>query len=90
MLTSDGTVTSPDGTQFTGKLSGSSGYPQHLLKDPSGNTASLTMSGGVTTATDALNRTVFSTNIPIGQPGQIPAGPYYVTTPSTASSTGLR
>ena len=89
MLASDGVVTYPDGTIFTGIVYGSSGYPGHTLQDTNGNTASLTISGTVATATDALNRTVFSTNIPIGQPGPIPAGLYYVETPSSTSSTGL-
>lgn len=50
------------------------------LTDPNSNSVTLTTSNGVTTATDALGRTVYTTNIPIGQPGQIPANTYYVKT----------
>jgi YD repeat-containing protein len=89
MLASDGTVTYPDGTVFTGTQFGSSGYPVHKLRDPNGNTAAVTISGAIATATDALNRTVFVTNIPVWQAGQIPAGSYYVNTPSSTSTTGL-
>lgn len=87
MLTADGAATYPDGTKFTGAIFGQVGYPQHLLEDSNGNTASFTTSGGITTASDAFNREIFSTNIPIGQPGQIPANIYYVDTPKPSSST---
>jgi YD repeat-containing protein len=50
------------------------------LTDPNSNSVTLTTSNGVTTATDALGRTVYTTDIPIGQPGQIPANSYYVKT----------
>ncbi len=63
-------VTGPDGTSASGGV----------LRDPNGNSASLQTSGGVATATDALGRTAFTTNIPVGQKGQIPAASYYVRT----------
>ena len=48
--------------------------------DANGNRVSISTVSGVTTVKDALGRTVYVTNIPIGQPGKIPAGTYYVTT----------
>lgn len=70
MATGNGYVTYPDGTKATG----------NTLTDPNSNAASLSTVSGVTTATDALGSTIYKTNIPIGQPGAIVAGSYYVTT----------
>jgi YD repeat-containing protein len=64
---SGGSVLYPDGTRGG-------------TEDSNGNLASLQQSGGVFTATDSLGRAAFSTNIPIGLPGPIPARGYNVTT----------
>ena len=85
IVTGSGSATTPDGTNATGNYSIASGGfgGTTTLTDANGNSASLVTVGGVTTATDALGRTVYKTNIPIGQPGQIPAGSYYVYTYDT-------
>jgi len=81
--TSSGQAISPDGTRATGSFESGSGPitpATATLTDPNGNSAKLALSGGVYTATDALGRTAYTTNIPIGIAGQIPAGSYYVKT----------
>jgi len=77
LATYGSSITGPDGTSASGGV----------LRDPNGNSASLQTSSGVTTATDALGRAAFITNIPIGQRGQIPAASYYVTTTGPTGTT---
>jgi YD repeat-containing protein len=75
LATSSNSVTGPDGTSVSGGSQGAS------LTDANGNVATLgAPSNGWVTAIDALGRIVFTTNIPIGQTGQIPAGTYSLTT----------
>ena len=73
-------VYTPDGTYVQGTFAANSNDKSASLADPNGNTASLSFVSGVATATDALGRMVYETNIPINTPGQIPAGSYYVKT----------
>ena len=70
MATSNGSVRDRDGISGVG----------HQLTDTNLNSASFSTSNGLTTATDALGRTLYTTTIPIAMAGQIPAGTYYVTT----------
>ena len=70
MLTTNGSVIGPDGTSTSGRT----------ITDANLNSATLTTSAGVTTATDTIGRTLFKTNIPIGKAGQIAPGSYYLTT----------
>jgi YD repeat-containing protein len=80
----------PDGTSATGSFESSTGPVMPAtttLTDPNGNSATLSLSNHIYTATDALGRTVFTTNIPIGITGQIPAGPYTLTTYGESGAT---
>lgn len=68
-------VVQPDGTHLTPALKGAK------LEDSNGNLATFgSNASGVTTATDSLGRTAFSTTIPVNYAGQIPVGNYNVTT----------
>ena len=87
LSTSSGSTTAPDGTTAIGSLTSTGASAGGgTLTDVNGNSASVNTVNGVTTAIDALGRTVYTTNIPFGQPGQIPAGSYYLT---TYGSTGV-
>lgn len=77
MQTSRSSVVYPDGTVGSGSN----------LTDANGNSAHLSSNSGVISAIDALGRTAYSTNIPIGAPGQIPTGSYYVKTTGAAGNT---
>jgi RHS repeat-associated protein len=82
ITTSYGVAIDPDGTSATGNFTdGAFTTPSTpTLTDSNGNPATLSVSSGVYTAKDALGRTVYTTNIPIGSAGQIPAGTYSLTT----------
>jgi YD repeat-containing protein len=74
-------VTYPNGTKY---------YYNGMLEDSNGNETTLTPNYGSYTesqVSDSLGRTPFSTNIPIGQPGQIPVGTYYVNTTGPTNNT---
>jgi RHS repeat-associated protein len=77
LITSANGVIEPDGTSVNYNPANGA-----ALTDANGNAAILSApnSTGSVTATDALGRTIYTTNIPIGLPGQIPAGTYTFTT----------
>ncbi len=87
-MTSDGSgMLTQGGGNGSAKTSDGTAASAGTLTDTNSNSVALATASGVTTATDALGRTVYVTNIPIGQPGQIPAGTYYVKTYGEAGST---
>jgi RHS repeat-associated protein len=85
----EGEAIGPDGTSATGSFDLPSGpltSSTATLTDPNGNSATLTLSNHTYTAADALGRTDYTTNIPIGLAGQIPVGAYSLTTSNESGS----
>lgn len=76
--TSDGSalLTSTSGVVYPDGSTDSSG----ALEDTNGNQATLTKAGSTFAGTDSAGRTAFSTTLPVGAAGVLPAGTYTVTT----------